>query len=170
MNIKDNPYYWSHIFCVCSSPCLLHHLFSVRKYVYFVHTILTVYLTILYTFIASAQGGAALAPRPPQSTHGLRPPCITSFVSLSCISLCTLYIPLYPTKYIHLLQEIQINASYIFSSSHLSSSILIYTLLYNLLYYQPNHLRLVFSLFHSVYLVIHFNDGLPFHSLVDRRQ
>ena len=82
----------------------------------------------------------------------------------------SLYVPLYPTKYIHLLQEIQINASYIFSSSHLSSSILIYTLLYNLLYYQPNHLRLAFSLFHSVLLVIHFNDGLPLHSLVDSKQ
>ena len=109
MNIKNNPYYWSHILRLFVTVFTVPS-FSVRKYVYFVHTILTVYLTILYTFIASAQGGAALAPRPPQSTHGLRPPCITSFVSLSCISLCTLYIPLYPTKYIHLLQEIQINA------------------------------------------------------------
>ena len=63
-------------FAFCSSPCFTAPSFSVRKYVYFVHTILIVYLTILYTFIASAQGGAALAPRPPQSTHGLRPLCI----------------------------------------------------------------------------------------------
>ena len=72
MNIKNNPYYWSHILrlfvTVFTTPS-----FSVRKYVYFVHTILTVYLTILYTFIVSAQGGAALAPRPPQITHSLRP-------------------------------------------------------------------------------------------------
>ena len=76
MNIKDNPYYWSHIFCVCSSPCLLHHLFSVRKYVYFVHTILTVYLTILHSFlsVSSRRCGACAAPsaehaRPQASLH-----------------------------------------------------------------------------------------------------
>ena len=60
-------------FCVFVRHRVTAPSFSVRKYVYFVHTILTVYLTILYTFIASAQGGAALAPYPPQSTHGLRP-------------------------------------------------------------------------------------------------
>ena len=38
----------------------------------------------------------------------------------------SLYIPLYSTKYIHLLYHIQINASYIFSFSHLFLSIFLY--------------------------------------------
>ena len=51
----------------------------------------------------------------------------------------SLYVPLYPTKHIHLLYHIQINASYIFSFSLLFSSILIY--------YQPNHLTIAFHSF-----------------------
>ena len=88
---------------------------------------------------------------------------ITVFVLLSCISLCTLI----PNKtHSSIIGDSNQCLLYLF----LFSSIPIYTLLYNLLYYQPNHLRLAFSLFHSVLLVIHFNDGLPLHSLVDSRQ
>ena len=49
-------------------------IICVRKFVLLCSYHLTDYLTILHTFIASAQGGAA--PRPPQSMHGLRPQLI----------------------------------------------------------------------------------------------
>ena len=46
---KNNPYYWSHILRFVRHRVTAPS-FSVRKYVYFVHTILTVYLTILHSF------------------------------------------------------------------------------------------------------------------------
>ena len=49
MDIKNNPYYWSHILRFVRHRVTAPS-FSVRKYVYFVHTILTVYLTILHSF------------------------------------------------------------------------------------------------------------------------
>ena len=52
-------------FCVCSSPYITVPSNQCQKFVLFCPYHLTVFLTILYTFIASAQGGAAQAPCPP---------------------------------------------------------------------------------------------------------
>ena len=87
-------------------------------------------LAYLFQIIIILQDSSLLQPSYYYHLSNLYVTCITSFVPLSCISLCNLYVPLYPTKYIHLLQEIQINASYIFSSSHLFSSILFSTIFY----------------------------------------
>ena len=67
----------------------------------------------------------------------------------------SLYIPLYSTKYIHLLYHIQINASYIFSFSHLFLSI-------------TNLIILGWFSFPS--LLIPFNDRLSLHSFLDSKQ
>ena len=60
---KNNPYYWSHILRFVRHRVTAPS-FSVRKYVYFVHTILTVYLTILHSFlsVSSRRCGACAAP------------------------------------------------------------------------------------------------------------
>ena len=113
---KNNPYYWSHILRFVRHRVTAPS-FSVRKYVYFVHTILTVYLTILYTFIVSAQGGAALAPRPPQITHSLRPQhnidcCIQVIVIRTFFELSTsksYYFTYMPAKHFTLGQMIHIS-------------------------------------------------------------
>ena len=79
---------------------------------------------------------------------------ITSFVLLSCISLCTLI----PNK---------THSSTIGDSNQY----LLYLFLFSsiLIYHQPNHLRLVFSSsFPS--LLIHFNHLLPLHSLLHTTQ
>ena len=120
-------------------------------------------LAYLFQIIIITQDSSLLQPSYYYHLSNLYITYITVFVLLSCISLCTLI----PNKtHSSIIGDSNQCLLYLF----LFSSIPIYTLLYNLLYYQPNHLRLVFSLFHSVYLVIHFNDGLPLHSLVDSKQ
>ena len=82
-------------------------------------------LAYLFQIIIILQDSSLLQPSYYYHLSNLYITCITSFVPLSCIlylfmySLCTLI----PNKYNHLLQEIQINTSYIFSSSHLYSSL-----------------------------------------------
>ena len=71
-------------FCVCSSPCFTAPSFSVRKCVYFVHTILTIYLTILHSFlsVSSRRCGACAAP----SAEHARPQASPSIFEQSGIS------------------------------------------------------------------------------------
>ena len=118
-------------------------------------------LAYLFQIIIITQDSSLLQPSYYYHLSNLYITYITSFVLLSCISLCTLI----PNKtHSSIIGDSNQCLLYLF----LFSSIPIYTLLYNLLYYQPNHLRLVFnSSFHS--LLIPFNDGLSLHSLMDSR-
>ena len=119
-------------------------------------------LAYLFQIIIILQDSSLLQPSYYYHLSNLYITCIISFVLLSCI----LYLFMYP----YTQQNTFIFYRRFKSMPPISFPLLIYTLLYNLLYYRPNHLRLVFSLFHSVPLVIHFNDGLPLHSLVDSRK
>ena len=60
-------------------------------------------LAYLFQIIIILQDSSLLQPSYYYHLSNLYVTCITSFVPLSCISLCNLYVPLYPTKYIHLL-------------------------------------------------------------------
>ena len=116
-----------HFFSDSSFLCLYTHslCFAINQLLHFALS-----LAYLFQIIIITQDSSLLQPSYYYHLSNLYITYITSFVLLSCISLCTLYIPLYPTKYIHLLQEIQINASYIFSSFHLFPSILFSTICY----------------------------------------
>ena len=66
-------------FCVFVRHRVTAPSFSVRKYVYFVHTILTVYLTILHSFlsVSSRRCGACAAP---SAEHARRQASIYHYV------------------------------------------------------------------------------------------
>ena len=69
-----NPYFRSHILWLFVTLFAVPSLVS-ESLLYFVHTTWPFSFTIKHTILASAQGGAALAPLPPLCTLGLRPLC-----------------------------------------------------------------------------------------------
>ena len=77
-------------FCVLFVTVFTAPSFSVRKCVYFVHTILTIYLTILHSFlsVSSRRCGACAAPSAEHARPQASPTTSVSCTILSCLSSC----------------------------------------------------------------------------------